>query len=1542
MGEETRRAGAEEAVGAGAPADVSPAGESPELVPSVDAAADDSGGGRPRRPRRRWLRGISRAVFWTLFWVGAGGVAYLAQTQDGQRIVLDRLLDIARGQLAGELTVEDIRSRTLFTGMTLVGVRLDAAGGRRFLVADSVVVRYTPFSLLAGSPRVQSTTLHGVDVEVSRYPGEDDLNVSRLLAPGDPDAAGTGRANPLGLGRISIRGGDVAILTPADEATAAPLVQAPTGEPLRRLALGIDDLDVEETVLRPGGAVELDARLTSLSATIQLLDEPMVVLEAAGGLTFGAMGLQLSTVAVRLPGSRLVGDVAFGPERPGEPWTVSLDMTSQGWGDLADLQWIDPRIPEGRFRGRTVVRAAEGIDVDFRSVDVELAASRLHAEGRASFGDALTLAELRLTANPLVIDQLEPWLGRTLPYDGFLSGQVTLGGSARALSATGRVTLVAAGMGGAPTTADFSGTVHLGEDPGATDLDVLLDPLNYRLLEPYWADARVLGGGRARLELNGSVSEELQVVADVRLGADSLSTSRWVGRGAFTREADAGWLVDLSGDLSAPYLEVFTDIWPELELRGGVSGPIRASGTLDSMSFGGELASGEGTLAFDGSADLRSLGSSYRLDAEAISWPLSDLTTRVPAPAVVSASVSLEGRGFAPDSLAGSARVTVLGSRIGQLRVDSVSAVLRAAEGVVTADTLVARASGTRVEGSGSLGLVEGAYGEASFSVEVASLLDLRPVVMGDSILVRDGLSPLEQDLLRVRGIDPDTLPDALDVRMEGSAFGVADLRGSVRSFDLGLALAATQAAYRHDSVDSLTVTLSAGDLPATFGEWLVDARAHGVEWGGRQFEQVALTGNMSQRRGEGTLDVRRRLNERYFANGAFAVDSLGGQVELEEASAQINALSWALSYPARVAWTETSLSLDSLEIARVGEDPVRVSASGTLTRGGDSDFRLELDGFPIEDALQIAQREDIDVAGQMDLSLTVLGPAEAPVINTLFQIEDPRFRAMSLARVNGSLEYADRSSVFRVDGWSSDRNVVSAEGTLPLDLALTDVAERQVDVPMSVRVTADSLQAAIALAYLSALEDVRGTLSADFEITGTTAAPTPSGTVYLEGGAWTLEALGVRHEGVSGEVLLRPDRTLDVALSTTRSGRSTVEGVVTLEPLSDPALDLVVSFDRFQAVDRRDMEGMISGAFRLGGTYRLPVAEGTLRVDQGTLFVEEFRRAATVVDLTDPLLYADGFAVDTTVFVSQPLLAGLRNPFLDNLRVDIDLSVPRDVWLRSDEMNVEMGGDLLVRYDRGLGDLVLVGELQALRGSYLMLGRTFEVSGGTVAFLGQAGVNPTLDIEARSRIRRRDGDPLDVVATVQGTLVQPLVTLTSEEAGLAQSDLVSYIVFGRAGAELGTGGASAGGGLGQDLGGGFGTYAAGTFANQLGAAVAQELGLDYLAVSQGDIYGDAGAFQNFLSTAQLEVGLYLGPDVFLVAVVSRPTGTGTETDERNLNFLRGLRVELALTDSWFVEGFVEDRLLRSGTGGLGVSGLDGEMVGGLLFFREWGYGSEP
>jgi hypothetical protein len=1487
-----------------------------------------------------WRRLLNWAG-WTVVAAVVLVVLFFTQTSRGQRIVLDEVLVRARGYLAGELTVQGVRSSTLFFGLTLRGVRLDAEGGRRFLEADSVVLRYSPLSLAIGSPRLRSTTFHGLNLEISRYAGDDFSNVNRIVAPASPQDSTVSAPQTVGLGRIAVRHGTVEILTPAEDAPEPLTVPAPDGGRLRRIALENVDLDLERTFIRSEGPVMVDANLASLSTSVFVLEQPLVIREATGALTFGDRGLRVEEAAFRLPGSYLEGRLGFGPDRPGDPWILGADFRSADWSDLADIGWVEPRMPSGRFRGLGTVRIEDGIQIGLTDVDVQADGSNLSLDGGVTFTDVMTMRALTVTASPLDLALVQPWVEQDLPFDGALRGNATLGGTLADLSAAGRMTFTPEELPEAVTTADFSGTLHAGSNPGGTSLELRLDPFDYRVLEPLWAGARNLGTGRATLFLEGRADDGMLLVADVTHRSSETAASRAVGRGVLRRDPSREWIVDMRAELAPLSLPMLGRIWPEIDLPGEVRGPVTIDGRLTDLHLDGDLTSDAGRLVFDVVTDMTAPADGYTVEADAEELDLAAFTSSVPTPSVVSGHLSIDGSGLAVDSLAASALVALRSARVGGLAVDSARAGFNVGRGLLTADSLSASVAGILINGAGSLGLTEDQDGEARLSFSGETLLGLRPVFMGDSILVADTLTPLEQDALEARGIDLDTLPTSEDVRMAGGLQGTAQLNGWLGDLDVDLLFDLTDAAYGHNSVDTARVSLVASGLPETLGAWDVGLAARGVLWGERDFEEVRFDGSMLQRAGQGALEVLRRPGESYHMAGAFALDSLGGQVQMNDAWIEVNQTSWVLSHPTSMSWNESSLSVDSLEIRRMDTDPMTLTAAGTLTRGGDSDFRLMMEGLHLEQVLRIAQREDIDMAGHLDLDLDVTGPAEEPVIDARFDVEDPRFGPVQLTRLDGSLAYESRLADVELSAWSGERRVLTGDGVVPVDLALTEVESRLVEEEMDLTLRADSLDAGLAFVYLSALEDVVGTVSAEMRVRGTPVSPRPSGTVTLSNAAWTIDAIGVRHTGVSGDLLLQPNGTVAIKLAAVgrgngASGTSTISGLVQLDTLSNPVLDLDIAFDRFLTVDRRDIQGRVSGNLELTGRYRLPVARGTLTLDEATLFVEEFARNADVVDLRSPLLYAPEIAVDTAAFVSQPLIAGLSNPFLDNLRMDVDLVVPRNLWLRSPDMNVELGGDLIVLYDRAESDLVLVGELEALRGSYTVFGRTFEVDGGTASFLGQPGVNPTLDIQALTRVRRQEGGPLEISATVGGTLVEPLVTLSTEEAGLSQADLVSYLVFGQS---IGEAGAS-----GQTLADAGVSYAAGTLVNTLGTALAQEIPLvntlDYLSFSQASRAQDYSSLGsnpgNVLGGTQVELGKYLSDRVFVIFVLG---GTQGDQETGASLKLRGVRLELAAAENLFVEFFSEDRFLRSGSN-FGSTDLGSEQIRGLFVFSEWGYGS--
>lgn len=839
----------------------------------------------PRRPRRRrrWRRHVSRAAAAVIVMVALVALAatLLVRSGRGQRLVLDAVLGRVRGVFAGELAVTAIRSPSLLTGATLLGVRLDAAGGRPFLLVDSIRVRYSILGLIAGHPRVASATVWGPHVVVSRYSGEDQSNVNRLLRPSGPVTDSTKVTHEIALGHVSIRGGSVEILSPLERGASPRVQRVPspdgTGE-LRRISLDTLDADLQDVLLRLGGTDPFAGTVAALSLDARVFEKPLRIADAQGHLTYGVGGLDLQDATVRLPSSTLEGEVRFGPETgEGSPWAVAANLRTRGTGSLADLGWVDPRIPDGSFVGGASVTVGSSLDVRFHRLEVDLEASRFRLDGDVTLGDRVELGDLDIQVHPLLVSRLEPWLGRELPLNGWLSGTLTVSGTPAALSTNGRLTLVPMNYGSLPTTADFRGTVHAGDDPGVTNLQMLLEPFNFRLLAAFVPGLAIPETGRASLNLSGRVNSGMRMVLEVRADRDSASASSVTVRGSFRRREGDGWTTDLQGELSPLSLGLLASLYPELRLGGTVRGSLRAVGPLDTLRLTGDLRGGGGTARLEGTIDAQAIEAGYRMDATLSGVRISDLVGRVPAPTDWSGRVQVEGRGLTPDSVQASATVEIGGSRVGGLHLDTVAVRMQASKGVLGIDTLMANLGGVRLAGSGRVGLVGSAEGEADFRFSSDSLLGLRSIFMGDTVLARDTLSALERELLRFQGVNPDALPDSAEVAMSGSLEGRAHLAGSVHALDVDATAVLRSGVYRLNRVDSVAMEVSARGLPSSSGTLRFSLDAGGVEVFDRTFQGVHVEGDVSDGRGNGAVEVRRRPGEVYAVRGSFALDSVGG-----------------------------------------------------------------------------------------------------------------------------------------------------------------------------------------------------------------------------------------------------------------------------------------------------------------------------------------------------------------------------------------------------------------------------------------------------------------------------------------------------------------------------------------------------------------------------------------------------------------------------------------------------------------------------------------
>src|SRR5690606_19729098 len=229
----------------------------------------------------------------------------------------------------------------------------------------------------------------------------------------------------------------------------------------------------------------------------------------------------------------------------------------------------------------------------------------------------------------------------------------------------------------------------------------------------------------------------------------------------------------------------------------------------------------------------------------------------------------------------------------------------------------------------------------------------------------------------------------------------------------------------------------------------------------------------------------------------------------------------------------------------------------------------------------------------------------------------------------------------------------------------------------------------ALVFGLIDGFSNVDGVLVGEVEARGTTREPVINGAMVLARGAATWDVTGVRYEDIVGRFQIARDRIVDVDVSAFASdprgrsggGTARVTGTLDLERATDPGFDLTLLTRGLLTARRRDMDLTTTGELHIGGRYQQPVISGNLRIDGGTLYIDELYRQYLIVALDDPALLT---AVDTTLVSVQRILPGPESPFIRNLEVtDATITVGPGSWLRSRGLNVEVTGELTVRVSR-------------------------------------------------------------------------------------------------------------------------------------------------------------------------------------------------------------------------------------------------------------------
>ncbi len=1357
--------------------------------------------------RRRTFVFATAAALLAVAVAGLGAVAALTQTDPGRALLLRAVVPTLDALIPGRLYVGPLHG-SLVTGLSIDSLDIRDPSGRPFVQSGPIHVTYDLRDLLDRRIVLKSLEVSHPIVTLVDY-GRNDWNWRRAFQRGGPPtAAGRGA-----FGRyITI---DTAIVheatvllhqawTPPDSLRGTRADSAIRFQ-LRRLDEEFRQEDGRIVRVMRFARVNIHLGRTRLADpdtagqrfAIRQLDvvwvfPPLWFHELSGDLRIRNDSLWVDGARFRLSNSAAHGSAiaAWGGAQP-----VRYDIRLQGdTVALADLAWIHESVPRtggGRLQFTMRNNPADLSIMEYGVRDMDVRTLHSHLLGRMTFGvggPVLRMTDLGLDLRPAHTTLLQHFNGGPLPYDwqGTLSGRVDAAGGPVTAFQLDRAALTYddAHVPGAQSRGVASGRLNLLRPSQAVLLgvDLQLDALDLRtprFVNPSFP--RVNGFVRGRLRLDSLWRDARFTNADLYHVDGPGTPSHLTGSGHYTLQERGVWFdVDLQAEPLA--YTTLSRSYPDMPLRGTAVGPIRATGVAEDFALQLTLAGEGGELTFAGRAEARDsiLGGTGPFTMRGGNLQALFGDSRVPSSALaVSGDVAVRGTSFA--SLDGRVHALVdQYSRLADARVFGGQFDARFANGVMLVDSAMLESSAMRLSARGGIGLRAGRSDSLRFVMAVDSLGGLRPWLQG-------------REFTEALALPVDTLRGTMEMR--------GQLSGSVDTLDpAGLALRA-QATVSEMAIGATraargALTVQVQDL-LHGGDGVVDVALDSAELLGVRIASVigrsTVWHGLAERFG---IALRTPSDARVTAAGGVSRQGEETTLRLDTLTIRVDSgaavpRGFQLQGPAvlRVAAGGTKV-LDSLVL--VHTDTGRIALRGAMGPAGQVQGRLALDWLPLADVGRLVQAPGLR-AGTATAAFTLAGTRERPQIAGTLRLRDAIAGPIRLAALDVQAQYAAQRLELDAALAVRGQTALTATVSLPLDLALVTGRPRRLDAPLRGQLVTERADLSLVESLFPAVTAAGGQLSTRIALTGSWEQPRLRGQLHMDSASLSLAPLGIRLDHLAADVALADDSILVRRFGATSGARTdsvNLQGVIRLTDPQRPAFDLQLVAHAFQAVDKSRTASLVvttTTPLTLTGTREAPRIRGAVRIDRGRVYIRALAQQRGL-DLNDTGDGADSVGQSVNGLLPSAPNALVQNLVLDNVRVNIG----DDVWLRSPEANLKLGGSLQVT--RALGRdgararLALSDSLVVERGTYqLNLGiarPSFAVERGVVRFFGDPDLEPALDITALHTVRelRPNSNRQDVRIRVGigGTLDRPSLTLASaDNPPLPESDMLSYLVTG-------------------------------------------------------------------------------------------------------------------------------------------------------------------
>jgi translocation and assembly module TamB len=1516
--------------------------------------------------------------------LAVAAAVYLPRTEWGKGKIRATVQNALNDQFAGKVTIGRI-DLPVFTQATVHDVVITDSAGRPFITAPLVRGTWSLGDLWNRRVILDNVRAERPVIVLNKLPGKR-WNWDAILFPdttrrphgpkaqfGDwvelrnvqlIDATLTARSPYTPEQWRDAKGRD-SVLALALAGKLRPVVQPVPGGYQRITVLEHVTLTAPYARIKYPGETVQRFEIASGSGIIKPFHPPALDLRGVSGTVFvNSDSVWFRRVAAQLPNSRvslegqynlISGDARLAARAP----TVSTD----------DWLWLVPLLPKGGIGAigdvKYVLRGSSS-DVQLHTMTLAVETARL--AGRLDFGfdkDDTRFDDVQLRLDALdtrLVKRLLPDV--ELPREGVLHGTLAARGPLTGANIDGVFRFDDRKAG--PLSVRMRGTAgSVGDAVLTKNLRMDIAPLPVTLASETLADLGGRIGGQVTVtgRTDGWLDTRLALVHSVN-GLDSRinGTARVNITGAEPRFDANLTFVPLS-------LVAMGRFAPALDLRGNATGTMTLRGVLSDLAINTTMrVDSAGGLQMTGRLGVPTTGPSFAnvvLTADSL-----DLRRLVPT-AVNTRLVGIatvNARGTTAENLDGRVVLDLRASDVDKVRIDTVTMVAEAHDGLLTLDTLMLRIGGAVGTGSGTFGLRADRRGELTLAVAVDSLQRLREYLPGDSALIAPTQAAIARSLRRQRA---DSLALARRTEVERAARGLAPialkitppsavrgdslsgrasltvtLQGWLRDVSGGGSLNGADLFINGNSAQQLSLKPTWSHIGTDTSSARLTGISRGMSVSGFNIDSLGVgamyrwqKNTLATGAGELAVDVHLIDSTGVAFKGALVLDSATYLARVDTTNLTLPSSRWSTPYPWRASWSKGRLTIDSLSLETEGDARLQIDAA--VDTAGATNVTLAIRNTQLFDLADLAQTVS-PVDGRVSADLYVDGTAADPKISFLGAIRDVVYDSLPLPEFRARMKYEGQKAVAYAEVRRPGQQPnARADATIPLNLALSGNPKRLLDKPLIADIRLDSLPLDIIPALSAGVTGVKGETVGRVKVTGTLPDNLSfDGDLRLRNGEAFIVANELTIRDIASDMHFRGD-SLVVDSVRARSGDGTIRvtGGVGLKRVTNPVFDLKLVARNARVLDGKQGRIRALADLTLTGPYNAATIEGSLRVRDGVYHLAEDPRVTQVLNANDPAVLG---AVDSTEAIERGLVVP-PSDFIRGLKTQVVARIDRNVWVRSKEANVEIftDGELQVAVNPVTGGVTLDGIVATERGQYEFLTKRFNIVRGSATFIGTSDLNPLLQAVAEVQIRQSGQQNLAIKLNIGGTLLRPRLSLESDaQPPIPQTDLISYLAFSSSSgallSQVGGGGGSSSGNALRGINLAFANrkatgVALGVVLNSVEGNLARLLGADVLNITSTDA---APEFQNVrfstLLATQIEYGRYFSTKSYAVVTVNP-----ANFNQQNGATAIGLRWEYRLPKNYRLETTYGPRFLLQSQS-LQVQEANTFANFGLFLSREW------